>query len=295
MKATITDENMLGILYGAEKYMLPGLMAHGEAYVLERINESNCLSIFNATHLLNCHTINGKCVAFFRDNPWNFFKDTAFHKLSLTALKKLAGLSVMNCMGSDMKTAVVDWFVANGYCKTVDDDKLWEHGFVPDNFRVKKLYNQTRKGGIGLAIRVVQCITTNMILNSQSLLNVSGAAILASPGDDFVKLTISQGPKILGSIVRHFEQSPNFAIIEVFLEKPVVFMLAGGTVSIKIEFINKKSRGVLTNGLCFSQDHHDLHQPKPFSNNVHYQFCTGNYPENLASPFTCLAYLIYKN
>jgi hypothetical protein len=307
MKASITDDNMLEILYGAEKYILPGLMAQGAAHVLQRIDQTNCLEIYNKTHLLTCPTVNEKCVTIFQANPWKFFKDATFQKLTLTALKKLAGLPVMNCTGSDVKTAVMGWIVANGHCESVDDAKLWAHGFTADNFGVKNYQDLSREGSHVMELEDFQTNTTKVKFYSQRRLAGVGlcTGILASQEYELVKLTISyQSPIRTIIIERSIKQSPNFAIVDVMLENAIT--VSSGTVSIKVEFETKKLRAVITSSLCTQPQCHDDRDRSTdlFDGNrrrhqrhqYYQQNCKNIWSDDYSmGNFTCLAYLIYNN
>jgi BTB/POZ domain len=288
LKATICENNMLEVLYAAQKYMLSSLMELCAKYVLERTTQTNCLVIFNVTHLLSCPAVNSKCQNYFQESPWNFFKDASFLKLSLSALKNLAGLPIMNCTGYDMKSAVISWFVENGHCKSVedmDDEMLYHQGFAVDNFGVKEFTNLTRTGSHAMEIQIFKINTTNILVSHRMLHGVG--LCIGGPGiqnDELVKLTISHDQGVF-SVERSVQKSLNLAIVEVMFEKPA---LLSGTVTVEVEFNTAQPRAVITNFLG-----------KELRNSYYAYNGQQNWDRmwaaEAASPFTCLAYMIYAN
>jgi hypothetical protein len=294
---------MLGILYGAEKYILPGLMAQAYDYTSDRINETNCMDFYNSTHLLDCPRVNEICLNHFRLNPWKFFKDDLFLKLSLSAVRKIAGLTTMNCTGPDMKSAVLEWLVANGHCESVEDisdEKLWQQGFEAHNFGVKEFYGLQRDGSHAMVLQKFVSNTTNINFKRNTPVKLNGVGICAGiPGSqeyELVQLTISQGQTVIFNIERRIKQTSSFAIIDIVFEEAIPVL---GKISIKVDFKTEKQRPVITNSLCTHFDHYNYEIDTNYNNSyhnydrkTHLYDCSKMWPENSQLMFTSLAYLI---
>jgi hypothetical protein len=290
LKATLTEDNMLGILYGADIYILPNLFAESVFYIGRHIKQANSMKVFNVTHLMDCLRINEECVKHFQEDPVKCFRDDTFRNLSLPALKRLAGLPQMNCTGYDMKSAVIDWFVANGHCeskKDMDDEKLWRQGFAEDDFGVKVSHSLVRDGSHIMDVREFKTNTTQIKFCSSSeerLLGIGLCTGIVRQDDELVKLTIMKKNMVIYSYERSVMQPQCFAIVEVMFEEVVTVT---GPVSIKVEFNSKKPRTVITESISFC--------PPDIDGDRFYHICTEMVPADKNEKFTCLAYLILKS
>jgi hypothetical protein len=292
---TITEDNMLGILYAAEKYMLPELMEQSMAYVLERLKETNCLEIFNVSHLLSCAPINMKCLALFQEDPMKFFEDDSFLDLCLSALRMLVGLPKMNCTGADLKRAICSWFIMNDYCKSTDDcdeKLLLKHGLRASDFEGKQFQSVTRVGDHMMVVRKFQSNTTKMQLVVDRWLFGVGLCmgVSGSPKDELVKLTISKNDEVIHTVERKVQQSENSFITEIMFKKTQI--PTGTLLFIKVEFETEGSRFASTYSICGQAQHY-------FSGGIYYHNsnfstkCDKMIAGDPASPFSCLAYLIF--
>jgi hypothetical protein len=289
---------MLGILYGAEKYMLPELIEQTAAYVLERTNETNCLEIFNAIHLLGCAELYRKCVQLFQQDPMKFFGEDSFMQLCLSALKRLAGLQKMNCTGTDLKQAVCSWLVINKGLESIDgvDDKvLLKHGFPAVNFQGKRFQSLSREGDHLMVINKFQSnITTIQIPIGRKLFGVGlCVGVSGAPEDESVKLTISQNKEVIQTVERKVKQSENSSVMEIMFRQLTILP---GTFSIKMEFETEKSR-FTTSSICTEQQHY-VYGNDRYHDSLNKRRLTKTFktlPVDPGSPFSCLAYLIYAS
>jgi hypothetical protein len=302
LKVSVNENNMLGVLYAAEKYMLPGLMEATGRYVYDRINETNWLKIFNATHLLSCTPIIEKCVNIFQEEPMKSFEDCSFFDLCLSALRMLVELPKMNCTGADLKSAVVSWFVANDFCKSKDDcdeNLLLKHGLRAVDFEGKQLQSMIREGALSMVLINFQINKIFILILKERWVSGVGLClgVSGSCNDELVELSILQNAaeictvkRKICTVKRKVKQFGNPFFMDIMFNKKKVLP---GTLRVKVKFEAERSRFASTDSVCKNQSLH-VYQDSSFYHSNSRDKCPYNMiAEKTATQFSCVAYLIY--
>jgi BTB And C-terminal Kelch len=291
---------MLEVLNASEKYMLYELMEQVTTFVLEHLNETNCLEVFNASHLLSCTKINEQCLKLFQNNPMKFIEDNNFVELRLSALHMFVKLPKMNCTGSDLKRAVYSWCGANGYCTAIEDANenafLQCCGLVAADFIGKQFYSVTCEGNQTMVLKKFRYNDVKFpVLRDRWLLGVGlCTGVCGSLKNELVKLTISQQNEVIWIEERKIEQSEKVSILEIMFKNTNIIKKRG-MLLIKVEFETEELRFASTYSVCvdphnsrcdYSGYYYHDHNKK---NKCEKKMIAGD----RASPFSSLAYLIY--
>jgi BTB/POZ domain len=105
--ATINDDNVYGIWYAAQKYMLKNLITKCEKHVCERINSTNAMDVFNSIQLFDNRDGDKKCLDIVFDSPTSQFKDIV--KLNKSAFSKFIQRPELNCSVEFLKEVALKW------------------------------------------------------------------------------------------------------------------------------------------------------------------------------------------
>lgn len=112
-KATISADNVLHLLYAAEKYLLTKLIKKCTEFAEERLCEANVLEIFEQNRSYELEDINRKCLDIICLNPIRMFGDENFLTLDSKSLDLIAGCERMNCQLSHLLKAIDAWLKIN--------------------------------------------------------------------------------------------------------------------------------------------------------------------------------------
>jgi hypothetical protein len=284
------------MLYAADKYKLPGMMEQCMDFLMDHVDEANCLVVFNQTHRLDCGRINDKCLKMIQEDPLKFFEDAFFPELQFTAVQKMLGLPSMNCNGACLKRAVFSWFLANKVCKPSEinnDAVLLRRGLRTEDFVDKPFHSVMREGHHLLETRTFKSnFTRSEILTDRWLFGVG--LCLGIPGnkpiDEKVKLTILHNNVGIFSVERTVKQSQYFSIEEIMFKKVKV---PRGMLCLVVEYELEQTRCVTTHSICDIEQHFIC---GPFF------YCDEGFRKGKIlravdknERYTCLTHLIYAN
>jgi hypothetical protein len=107
---SLTYSNAFDVLYAAKKYMIDDLLDICSEFIVNCVDENNCLDIFIKTEHFDIAVIEKKCFEFICDNPFYYFRNLKFHEISASGLGKLIKQPKLNCTTSDLKKMTRSWF-----------------------------------------------------------------------------------------------------------------------------------------------------------------------------------------
>jgi hypothetical protein len=298
VKDLFSQESALDMLYAADKYKLPGMMEQCVDFLMDHVDEANCLVVFNQTHRLDCARINDKCMKMIQEDPLKFFEDAFFTNLQFTAVRMIVlGMPSMNCTGACLKRAVFSWFLANNVCKPTEinnDAVFLRRGLRAEDFVDKPFHSVNREGHHLMETRTFKNnITRLQILTDRWLFGVG--LCLGVPGnsiDEKVKLTILQSNVEILSVERTVKQSEYFTIEEFMFKK---LKVPRGMLHLIIEYQSKRTRCVTTHSVCDIEEHYTCGPYTYCDENLEQKCNKLRAVDNKDNNYSCLTHLIYAN
>jgi BTB/POZ domain len=157
----LTKTNMAEMLYTVQKYMIDGVKAEVEDFVLANITDDNLLEMVNACHLFERQEIAEKCCYIICDDPQRFFIKFKFTKLSSRALKLIVSQREMNCTNQQLREFVTEWQAYNRH-ESIDVSKFL--GLKPFlNLETNYFYGEFKSRHYQTAIFCVDVKTPNYL------------------------------------------------------------------------------------------------------------------------------------
>jgi hypothetical protein len=124
---SLTYSNAFDLLYAAKKYMIDDLQDICVKFIVNCVDENNCLDIFIKTEHFDIALIENKCLKFICDDPFFNLADYKFHEVSASGLVKIIRQPKFNCTTSDLKKMTRSWFIDNFPDVTCMYDYLEKH------------------------------------------------------------------------------------------------------------------------------------------------------------------------
>lgn len=120
-EVNLSADNVVDVYYGAEKYLLKGLVRVCLEFLEDNIDETNVLKIFNENRQHEFAKVNELCLEMILDDPLLFFEQPAFRNIQQRTLELIIQSPTINCTESQLREAVQMWIDVNEAC---DMDKL---------------------------------------------------------------------------------------------------------------------------------------------------------------------------
>jgi BTB/POZ domain len=108
-EAKISFDNVYGIWYAAQKYLLAELTKKCVDFVREGVNSSNVQDVFNEVQLFDNREIDKKCLQLLLDSPQKFFDDYGIQQLNDEAFRKFVVVFKDNCSAYDLRAIALVW------------------------------------------------------------------------------------------------------------------------------------------------------------------------------------------
>jgi hypothetical protein len=93
--------------------MIDDLLDICSEFIVNCVDENNCLDIFIKTEHFDIAVIEKKCFEFICDNPFYYFRNLKFHEISASGLGKLIKQPKFNCTTRDLIIFAASWFDNN--------------------------------------------------------------------------------------------------------------------------------------------------------------------------------------
>lgn len=108
-RVTISADNVLHLLYAAEKYLLTKLANKCTTFIEQHLSEENVLQVFAQNERYNLEDINRMCLNIICSNPIRMFEDENFLTLDAKSLKLIAEYKRMNCELTQLLVGIENW------------------------------------------------------------------------------------------------------------------------------------------------------------------------------------------
>jgi BTB/POZ domain len=112
--AVINAGNVADVYYAAEKYDFPFLRRVCKTIIMNSIDSTNALTIFNTYQHYNDTDINEKSLEIILDNPLSFFGKPEFLKAPADVIRSIFKPIHINCSSQDIEKALKDWMAKDG-------------------------------------------------------------------------------------------------------------------------------------------------------------------------------------
>lgn len=110
----LTPENVLEVMYLANKYLIKKLSEQCEKFVKNNISIENSLAILKESIYFKCELIEKECVDFIGKNTAQIMNHPNFLKTGKKTVKYLLALTMMNCDEITVFNLVIQW--AQAFC-----------------------------------------------------------------------------------------------------------------------------------------------------------------------------------
>lgn len=112
-EVNLAADNVVDMYYGAQKYLLMGLVKICEEFLNDSIDETNALKIFDDNRQHEFPKVNELCLAFILDDPLVFFEQRTFLNLQERSVELIVQSLTINCTEVQLRKAIQEWIDAN--------------------------------------------------------------------------------------------------------------------------------------------------------------------------------------
>lgn len=112
-EVNLSDDNVVDVYYGAQKYLLKGLETVCEQFLADCIDATNALKVFDANRQHEFPKINDLCLDLVRDDPLTSFEQRTFLNIQERSLELIIQSPTINCTEAQLRSAIQKWIDAN--------------------------------------------------------------------------------------------------------------------------------------------------------------------------------------
>jgi hypothetical protein len=271
----LTIDNVFGVLYCAEKYMMGELKVLCQTYLMKNTVSSNLLEVFEQNQILNNPCVNSLCLNEITTNPYDYFAHPQFLRLSKITFAKIVQSRKINCTVKDLQEITLKWL--NEACNQNYTDlnyKAYEtlNGFgIEQSCLIEKLLTDNIKLFTMPGKVVFCCINSAMktkIINLRHGMSLHGIGVMIgvindgnSNDSEVMKITIQQDQRIHYDSQLLVRQTNTITIVPIMFSK--ITVEDPDAWSFKISFAEYRTRFSYDDSFLFyilMADHRPVYQ-----------------------------------